>query len=225
MRPGGARAGRAVHCVVLAALFVVAHAAHAQSGARRAHSARSVLASLDEAARERQTKRESKRFDAIFQKYAKRYFGAGTDWRWFKAQGMAESDLSPTARSRVGARGIMQLMPSTYGQIKSALPRFGAIDDPEWNIAAGILHDRDLWTLWNRDIPEDQRWAFMFASYNAGEGTIMRARKTAAAERLDQSRWPAIERIAPRVERWRYSETLGYVRTITANKDVLSATP
>ena len=138
---------------------------------------------------------------------------------------MAESDLSPSARSRVGARGIMQLMPSTYGQIKSALPRFGAIDDPEWNIAAGILHDRDLWTLWNRDVPEDQRWAFMFASYNAGEGTIMRARKTAAAERLDQSRWPAIERVAPRVERWRYSETLGYVRTITANKDVLSAAP
>ena len=174
---------------------------------------------------ERQSARESKRFDAIFQKYAKRYFGAGTDWRWFKAQGMAESDLTPTARSRVGARGIMQLMPSTYGQIKSALPKFGAIDDPEWNIAAGILHDRDLWTLWNRDVPEDQRWAFMFASYNAGEGTIMRARKTAAAERLDQSRWPAIERVAPKVERWRYSETLGYVRTITANKDVLSATP
>lgn len=225
MRPWGPRSGRVVRCVaVLAALCVVAPAAHAQSSARRrVPSARSVLATLDEAARERQTKRESKRFDGIFQKYAKRYFGAGTDWRWFKAQGMAESDLSPTARSRVGARGIMQLMPSTYGQIKSALPKFGAIDDPQWNIAAGILHDHDLWELWNRDIPEDQRWAFMFASYNAGEGTIMRARKTAAAERLDQSRWPAIERIAPRVERWRYSETLGYVRTINANKDALAA--
>ena len=79
-------------------------------------------------------------------------------------------------------------MPSTYGQIKSALPQFGAIDDPQWNIAAGILHDHDLWTLWNRDVPEDQRWAFMFASYNAGEGTIMRARRTAAPAKLDQSR-------------------------------------
>ena len=46
--------------------------------------------------------------------------------------------------------------------------------------------------------------------------------RSAAAERLDQSRWPAIERVAPRVERWRYSETLGYVRTITANKGVLT---
>jgi soluble lytic murein transglycosylase-like protein len=210
---------------VVAAVIVLAPSAHGQPSARRTNSVRGVLAKLDAVARERQSARESKRFDAIFQKYAKRYFGAGTDWRWFKAQGMAESDLTPTARSRVGARGIMQLMPSTYGQIKSALPRFGAIDDPEWNIAAGILHDRDLWTLWGKDVPEEERWAFMFASYNAGEGTIMRARRTAAAERLDQSRWPAIERIAPKVERWRYSETLGYVRTITANKGVLTVAP
>ena len=220
----GAFAGRTASGVALVgAMVLVAPAAHAQSRARQHASA--LLASLDTAARERQAQRQSKRFDTIFQKYAKRYFGAGTDWRWFKAQGMAESDLTPTARSRVGARGIMQLMPSTYGQIKSALPKFGRIDDPEWNIAAGILHDHDLWELWNRDVPEDQRWAFMFASYNAGEGTIMRARRTAAAEKLDQSRWPAIERVAPKVERWRYSETLGYVRTITANKDVLSAPP
>jgi membrane-bound lytic murein transglycosylase F len=208
---------------LLAAVVLVAPAAQAQSKARRHASA--LLASLDTAARERHASRQSRRFDAIFQKYAKRYFGVGTDWRWFKAQGMAESDLTPTARSRVGARGIMQLMPSTYGQIKSALPQFGRIDDPQWNIAAGILHDHDLWVLWNRDVPEDQRWAFMFASYNAGEGTIMRARRTAAAEKLDQSRWPAIERVAPKVERWRYSETLGYVRTITANKDSLGVTP
>jgi membrane-bound lytic murein transglycosylase F len=192
-------------------------------GTLSGRSVRGALTALDAAARERQARREVTRYDPIFQKYAKRYFGAGTDWRWFKAQGMAESDLTPTARSRVGARGIMQLMPSTYGQIKSALPRFGAIDDPEWNIAAGILHDRDLWTLWGRDVPETERWAFMFASYNAGEGTIMRARRTAAAAKLDHSRWPAIEMVAPKVERWRYSETLGYVRTINANKSGLAS--
>jgi hypothetical protein len=50
----------------------------------------------------------------------------------------------------------------------------------------------------------------------------MRARKTAAAARLDHSRWPAIESVAPKVERWRYSETLGYVRTINANKGALT---
>jgi len=210
--------------VVLLAAAVAGALSIVTPGVARAQSrVRGALTALDAAARARQSQREVRRFDPIFQKYAKRYFGAGTDWRWFKAQGMAESDLTPTARSRVGARGIMQLMPSTYGQIKSALPKFGAIDDPEWNIAAGILHDRDLWTLWGRDVPEDQRWAFMFASYNAGEGTIMRARRAAEAARLDHSRWPAIETVAPKVERWRYSETLGYVRTITANKGELTS--
>jgi membrane-bound lytic murein transglycosylase F len=182
----------------------------------------SALRALGDAAEARQSRKATSKYDPTFQKYSKRYFGVGTDWRWFKAQGMAESDLTPGARSRVGARGIMQLMPSTYGQIKSALPKFGAIDDPEWNIAAGILHDHDLWTMWTRDVPEANRWAFMFASYNAGEGTIMRARKTAQAQRLDHSQWNAIETVAPRVERWRYSETLGYVRTITANKAAMS---
>jgi soluble lytic murein transglycosylase-like protein len=177
---------------------------------------------LERAAVVRQTERATERFDPIFKKYTKRYFGVGTDWRWFKAQGMAESDLTPTARSRVGARGIMQLMPSTYGQIKTALPQFGAIDNPEWNIAAGILHDRDLWTMWKRELDEPERWSFVFAGYNAGEGTIMRARKTASAAKLDNRTWPSIESVAPTVERWRYTETLEYVRKIQANKTKLS---
>jgi membrane-bound lytic murein transglycosylase F len=136
---------------------------------------------------------------------------------------MAESDLTPTARSRVGARGIMQLMPSTYGLIQSALPQFGAIDNPEWNIAAGILHDRDLWTLFKRDVPDDERWRFMFAGYNAGEGTIIRARRTAKAAQLDDRTWPSIERVAPTVERWRYLETLDYVRKIERNHAAMPA--
>ena len=236
MHAEGARGRRVVaHAVAIAALAGAAVGVGPRAGVAQAaptpargtlagRSVRGALSALDDAARQRQARREVTRFDPIFQKYAKRYFGAGTDWRWFKAQGMAESDLTPTARSRVGARGIMQLMPSTYGQIKSALPKFGAIDDPEWNIAAGILHDRDLWTLWGKDVPESERWAFMFASYNAGEGTIMRARRAAEAARLDRSRWPAIETVAPKVERWRYSETLGYVRTINANKGTLTTT-
>jgi soluble lytic murein transglycosylase-like protein len=197
--------------------------AQAPGRAERAASAlRSAGRSLDEAAKARQTRKATERYDPIFRKYSKRYFGIGTDWRLFKAQGMAESDLTPTARSRVGARGIMQLMPSTYGLIQSALPQFGAIDNPEWNIAAGILHDRDLWTLFKRDVPDDERWRFMFAGYNAGEGTIIRARRTAVAERLDDRNWQSIERVAPKVERWRYVETLDYVRTIERNHQGLA---
>jgi soluble lytic murein transglycosylase-like protein len=198
----------------------IARGASAQSS-----SVQQVGGAMERAAKARNSKKVSERYDPTFRKYTKRYFGPAFDWKYFKAQGMAESGLDSTAKSWVGARGVMQLMPSTYRDIASHRPEFGTIDQPEWNIAAGIMHDRYLWTLYQKDIADDERHRFMFASYNAGEGTIMRARKTAAAERLDQSRWPAIERVAPRVERWRYSETLGYVRTITANKDVLSAAP
>jgi soluble lytic murein transglycosylase-like protein len=211
--------------VAIALLLAIAHPLAAQEtrgSARVSAKLRKAGRALDSAANARESRHATERYDPIFRKYTKRYFGVGTDWRYFKAQGMAESDLTPTARSRVGARGIMQLMPSTYGQIQSALPQFGAIDNPEWNIAAGILHDRDLWTLWKRDVPDEERWRFMFAGYNAGEGTIMRARRTAATERLEDWNWQNIVRVAPRVERWRYAETVDYVRRIEANHRAMS---
>jgi soluble lytic murein transglycosylase-like protein len=164
----------------------------------------------------------SDRYDAYFKKYTKRYFGVGFDWKLFKAQGMAESGLSPTAKSWVGARGIMQLMPSTYHDISSHRPEMTSIDDPQWNIAAGIMHDRDMWTLWKDSVPDDDRWRFMFGGYNAGEGTIFRAQEVARASKLNERTWPNIESVAPTVPRWRYKETLGYVHTIQENRKRLS---
>ncbi len=167
--------------------------------------------------------REITKYDPTFKKYSKRYFSIAFDWHYFKAQAMAESELNPNARSRVGARGLMQLMPSTYKAIATQRADFQSIDDPEWNIAAGILHDRDMWRLWQPLVPDDQRHNFMFASYNAGEGTIMRASSMAKENRLDHVRWPSIELVAPTVPRWRYRETLGYVRTIDDNYSLLKS--
>ena len=176
-----------------------------------------LRAAFERTAEARARKKGTARYDGYFRKYSKRYFGLGFDWKYFKAQAMAESELNPNARSWVGARGLMQLMPSTYREIQSALPHFGAIDDPEWNIAAGILHDRDLWTLWSKSVETEERPAFMFGSYNAGEGTITRACGVAKASQLDFARWSNIEQIAPKVQRWRYQETIGYVRRIQDN--------
>lgn len=169
---------------------------------------------LARAAIARDSAKATNQYDPTFRKYTKRYFGPGFDWTHFKAQAMAESDLNPNARSRVGARGLMQLMPSTFQFIQTRRPEFGAINDPEWNIAAGIMHDRYLYTLWSRDISEVERMRFMFGSYNAGEGTITRASATARARSLNSAQWQNIETIAPTVPRWRYRETLGYVRRI-----------
>ena len=181
-----------------------------------------AVRSLERAAKAREQRKATEKYDPIFRKYTKRYFGVATDWRWFKAQGMAESDLVPTARSRVGARGIMQLMPSTFAAIQSQRREFSRIDDPEWNIAAGIAHDRYLWTLWDDRVHDpDERWDFMFGSYNAGQGTIYRAQRTADSLSLNRACWKDIERVAPGTPRWRYVETLGYVRKIRANRELL----
>ena len=168
-----------------------------------------------------QGKRDVDRYDATFRKYSKRYFGVGYDWRVFKAQAMAESEMNPAARSWVGARGLMQLMPSTYKEIQSRSSALGSIDDPEWNIAAGIMHDRGLWRRWERDSIDVDRKEFMFASYNAGEGTIMNAQRACVAKSLDRRAWSSVETVAPNVPRWRYRETLGYVRKIRSGIDDL----
>ena len=168
-----------------------------------------------------QGRRDADRYDQTFRKYSKRYFGIGYDWRVFKAQAMAESQMNPNAKSWVGARGLMQLMPSTYKEIQSRASGFGSIDDPEWNIAAGIMHDRSLWRRWERDSIDVDRREFMFASYNAGEGTIMNAQRTCVARSLDRRAWRSVETVAPEVPRWRYRETLGYVRKIRGGIETL----
>ena len=166
--------------------------------------------------------RDDTRYDDLFRKYSKRFFGVGYDWRYFKAQGMAESNLDSAARSYVGARGIMQLMPSTFAQIQSRRTEFESIDHVEWNIAAGILHDRYLWQRWKELGIDDERRRFMFGSYNAGEGPILRARGMARQRELDAHAWASIEQVAPEVQRWRYRETLGYVKKIQRNHEKLA---
>jgi membrane-bound lytic murein transglycosylase MltF len=176
-----------------------------------------VLLSAAPAAAQRKVDNQD-RYDDVFRKYSKRFFGVGFDWHYFKAQGLAESGLDPKARSPVGARGVMQLMPGTYAMIKKARSEsFGNIEDPEWNIAAGILFSRDLWHVWADTPDEQERLRFMFGSYNAGQGTIKRATSVARAKQLDARTWKSIETVAPNVQRWRYTETLPYVRKIEAN--------
>src|SRR5215468_10764725 len=114
------------------------------------------------------------RYDDTFRKYSQRFFGPGYDWRVFKAQAMAESNINMNAKSWVGARGIMQLMPSTFKEVHSKNPDITSINKPEWNIAAGIYYDRQLFVQWVDQIRESCE-SFMLGSYNAGRGTLLRA--------------------------------------------------
>lgn len=75
----------------------------------------------------------------------------------------AESNFNPHAVSRKGARGLMQLMPSTAQQL-------GVKDsfDPGANVDAGSRYLRDLLLQYNRDL------AKALAAYNAGAGRVDR---------------------------------------------------
>jgi membrane-bound lytic murein transglycosylase MltF len=156
----------------------------------------------------------SDRYDDAFRKYTKRFFGPAFDWRIFKAQSITESKLDPDAVSKVGARGLMQLMPSTYDEIRTRNPELGQINDPEWNIAAGIYYNRQLWRQWTVEVADPDRKPFMFGSYNAGRGTILRAQKVAVGKSLDEHLWPNIENVAPEVRGWRHQETIDYLQRI-----------
>jgi membrane-bound lytic murein transglycosylase F len=118
------------------------------------------------------------------------------------------------ARSWVGARGIMQLMPATFRDIQSSNPEMVAIDKPEWNIAAGIYYDRQLWNQWGAGFGEADLKHFMFASYNAGRQTLLRAQSLARTRLLDPSAWPSIRSVAPEVPKWRHEETFAYIDKI-----------
>jgi len=162
------------------------------------------------------------KYDRYFSKYTKRYFGPQFDWRCFKAQAIAESRLQEAARSYVGALGIMQIMPRTFNEIKKRNPKIqGPRFHPRWNIAAGIYYDRTLWKLWKAERPFQDRLDFMFGSYNAGKGNIIKAQKTARRENLDENRWSSIEKTLPRITGPHSKETIGYVEKINYIMGVL----
>jgi soluble lytic murein transglycosylase-like protein len=155
------------------------------------------------------------KYDQYFRKYTKRYFGAGFEWKWFKAQAIAESNLKASAQSWVNAKGIMQLMPKTFHEIKKGNPSFADINEPRWNIAAGIYYDRKLYKKWRAERPFKDKISFTFASYNAGFQNIVKAQKTAKKHGLNENLWHNIKSVAPKVSGWRHNETVGYVDKIT----------
>jgi membrane-bound lytic murein transglycosylase F len=163
------------------------------------------------------------RYDAHFRKYTRRYFGPAFDWRRFKAQAIVESGLDSAARSRAGARGVMQLLPSTFAHIQSRNPDLASIDHPESNIAAGIAHARGLWRSWRGQVAPEDGLTFMTASYNAGRIPILRAQEVAVARAYDPRLWFSIEAVAHEVPRWRYGETLAYVRRIDTTLAAMDA--
>jgi membrane-bound lytic murein transglycosylase F len=161
-------------------------------------------------------------YDQYFTKYSKRFFGVGFDWRYFKAQAVAESNLREDARSPVGAVGVMQIMPRTFAEIQRKNPAItGSLDQPRWNIAAGIWYDRQHFVVWAADRSLVERLKFTFGSYNAGRSSILRAQQFALGEGLNAMLWDSVAGELPRVTGRRSQETVTYVARVLDIRQVL----
>ena len=161
-------------------------------------------------------------YDQHFTKYSKRFFGVGFDWHYFKAQAVAESNLREDARSPVGAVGVMQIMPRTFAEIQRKNPAItGSLDQPRWNIAAGIWYDRQHFVVWAADRSLVERLKFTFGSYNAGRSSILRAQQFALGEGLNAMLWDSVAGELPRVTGRRSQETVAYVARVLDIRQVL----
>jgi len=155
-------------------------------------------------------------YNEYFHRFSAEFFGADFDWTWFRAQAIAESDLDPLAVSPAGAIGLMQLMPGTYADMtkRLGLPpgqhTAALIHDPETNIRCGIAYNRRCWNIWKKEAGIE-RLRFMFASYNAGPGHIVKAQRLAAMK----DKWSSVSACLHRVTGWDDApETINYVRRI-----------
>ena len=143
-------------------------------------------------------------YDQLFRNYSRRL---GWDWRMLAALSFVESRFDPHEISGKGARGLMQLMPSTA--LRFGCPS-GLISDPEANVQAGVRLIESLQnSLRSRisrtiepgvegygDASDETRAAvdrdlisYTLASYNAGLGHVFDAIALADTLGYDPAVW------------------------------------
>jgi membrane-bound lytic murein transglycosylase F len=111
------------------------------------------------------------RYDSLIKKFAD---SIGWDWRLLASQVYQESRFDPRTQSWAGAQGLLQIMPSTAGDLGIKRPF-----NPEQNLRAGTQYLEEIWAKWD-EIPDSaQRIKFTMASYNCGYGHLLDAQRLA----------------------------------------------
>jgi soluble lytic murein transglycosylase len=142
--------------------------------------------------------------DAI-EKHAKE---RGIDPNLVRALILQESYYNPKAKSRVGATGLMQLMPPTAKEHASRMHiPFAAsrLETPEVNVRIGTYHLKMLIDMFRGNT------YFAVASYNAGQGNVMKWRRAAPSKPVDEF-----------LESIPFPETRNYVKRVTMLRSAYS---
>jgi len=112
------------------------------------------------------------------------------DWRLLAAQAYQESKFDASAESWAGAVGLMQLMPAT-GEM------YGVSDmqSPTQSLEAAVAYLNWLDKIWEKYISDDQeRIKFVLASYNAGQGHVLDARRLARKYDKNPDKWASVSK-------------------------------
>lgn len=163
-------------------------------------------------------------YDNLFKQYAPKI---GWDWRLMAAQAYQESRFKPNARSWVGARGLMQIMPRTARGYRTSVSK---LNNPEVsvNVATQLISDLDRYLV--KYVPNDkERIKFVIAAYNVGIAHVYDAIALAEKYGLDPQVWDnnvskaILMKMNPKyyndpVVKYGYcrgTETVNYVKNIT----------
>ena len=112
-----------------------------------------------------------------------------------------ESVFNPLARSRVGARGLMQLMPTTAKRFRRSV-RDKHLTNPKINIELGTKYFQNLMKRYDGNL------VYVLAAYNAGESRV---------ERWKNLYFDSDTTILMNIESIPFLETRNYVKLIFRN--------
>ncbi len=123
-------------------------------------------------------------YDDLFRRYAE---PIDYDWRLLAAQAYVESHFDNNVVSWAGARGIMQLMPSTAAAYGCPPDQ---ITNPEACVKAAAASIKDLDRSLVKYVPDRrERIRFIIAAYNAGLGHVYDAIALAKKHDRDPQLW------------------------------------
>lgn len=119
-------------------------------------------------------------YDDLIRDSKRRYWSTCPDWRYIKAELIAESNLDPTARNPLSsAQGIAQFMPPTWDDMVEHMRWSPTASpyDPTYAIPACADYLDSLWSQWSSKRTVIDRLSLTWASYNYGLGNVLRVQR------------------------------------------------
>lgn len=155
-------------------------------------------------------------YDGLFMQYSSTI---RWDWKLLAAQAYQESTFDPKAVSFAGAKGLMQIMPSTADHL--GLPR-DQMYDPEQSIAAATRLIAELDHEFSDIAERRERIKFILASYNGGSHHIRDAMELCRRDGGNSHQWTNVSEYVLKLAQPEYYNDpivkYGYMRgTETAN--------